>query len=47
MICLSLPHTVLAYMEICSASTRSIEQHRHTVHAYNISRNLTQSQTMK
>ncbi|XP_016948392.1 guanine nucleotide-releasing factor 2 isoform X9 [Drosophila biarmipes] len=37
---------ILAYMEICSASTRSIEQHRHTVHAYNISRNLTQSQTM-
>ncbi|XP_043065961.2 guanine nucleotide-releasing factor 2 isoform X2 [Drosophila bipectinata] len=37
---------ILAYMEICSASTRSIEQHRHTVHAYNISRNITHSQTM-
>ncbi|XP_043949611.1 guanine nucleotide-releasing factor 2 isoform X8 [Drosophila biarmipes] len=42
----SVAFSVLAYMEICSASTRSIEQHRHTVHAYNISRNLTQSQTM-
>ncbi|KAH8420101.1 hypothetical protein KR009_005809 [Drosophila setifemur] len=37
---------ILAYMEICSASTRSIEQHRHTMHAYNISRNISHSQTM-
>ncbi|EDW82488.2 uncharacterized protein Dwil_GK25837, isoform C [Drosophila willistoni] len=37
---------ILAYMEICSASTRSIEQHRHTMHACNISRNITHSQTM-
>ncbi|KAH8289335.1 hypothetical protein KR054_003873 [Drosophila jambulina] len=37
---------ILAYMEICSASTRSIEQHRHTMHAYNLSRNITHSQTM-
>ncbi|KAH8259060.1 hypothetical protein KR038_012167, partial [Drosophila bunnanda] len=37
---------ILAYMEICSASTRSIEQHRHTMHAYNLSRNISHSQTM-
>ncbi|XP_033170941.1 guanine nucleotide-releasing factor 2 isoform X4 [Drosophila mauritiana] len=37
---------ILAYMEICSASTRSIEQHRHTMHACNISRNISHSQTM-
>ncbi|KQS30500.1 guanine nucleotide-releasing factor 2 isoform X3 [Drosophila erecta] len=38
--------SILAYMEICSASTRSIEQHRHTMHACNISRNISHSQTM-
>ncbi|XP_058977703.1 guanine nucleotide-releasing factor 2 isoform X2 [Musca domestica] len=32
---------ILAYMEICSASTQ-----RHTVHAYNLNRNITHSQTM-
>uniref|UniRef100_A0A1B0G205 CRK SH3-binding GNRP n=1 Tax=Glossina morsitans morsitans TaxID=37546 RepID=A0A1B0G205_GLOMM len=37
---------ILAYMEICSASTRSVEQHRHTMHAYNLNRNITHSQTM-
>ncbi|XP_041452137.1 guanine nucleotide-releasing factor 2 [Drosophila obscura] len=37
---------ILAYMEICTASTRSIEQHRHTMHACNISRNISHSQTM-
>ncbi|XP_032308739.1 guanine nucleotide-releasing factor 2 isoform X5 [Drosophila ananassae] len=42
----SVAFSVLAYMEICSASTRSIEQHRHTMHAYNISRNISHSQTM-
>ncbi|XP_023035207.1 guanine nucleotide-releasing factor 2 isoform X5 [Drosophila willistoni] len=42
----SVAFSVLAYMEICSASTRSIEQHRHTMHACNISRNITHSQTM-
>ncbi|XP_030380880.1 guanine nucleotide-releasing factor 2 isoform X2 [Scaptodrosophila lebanonensis] len=38
---------ILAYMEICSASTRNVE-HRHTVHAYNLNvqRNLSHSQTM-
>lgn len=34
--------TVLAYMEICSASTQ-----RHTIHDYNLNRNITHSQTMK
>ncbi|KAM7346903.1 C3G guanyl-nucleotide exchange factor isoform 3-T3 [Cochliomyia hominivorax] len=33
---------ILAYMEICSAST----QHRHTISAYNLNRNITHSQTM-
>nr|NP_001259293.1 C3G guanyl-nucleotide exchange factor, isoform K [Drosophila melanogaster]AGB95138.1 C3G guanyl-nucleotide exchange factor, isoform K [Drosophila melanogaster] len=42
----SVAFSVLAYMEICSASTRSIEQHRHTMHACNISRNISHSQTM-
>ncbi|XP_020803731.1 guanine nucleotide-releasing factor 2 isoform X8 [Drosophila serrata] len=42
----SVAFSVLAYMEICSASTRSIEQHRHTMHAYNLSRNISHSQTM-
>ncbi|XP_026849144.1 guanine nucleotide-releasing factor 2 isoform X7 [Drosophila persimilis] len=37
---------ILAYMEVCSAPTRPIEQHRHTMHAYNISRNISHSQTM-
>ncbi|XP_037938642.1 guanine nucleotide-releasing factor 2 isoform X5 [Teleopsis dalmanni] len=37
---------ILAYMEICSASTRAFEQHRHTVHSYNLNRNITHSQTM-
>ncbi|SPP86644.1 blast:Guanine nucleotide-releasing factor 2 [Drosophila guanche] len=37
---------ILAYMEICTASNRSIEQHRHTMHACNISRNISHSQTM-
>ncbi|XP_075159289.1 C3G guanyl-nucleotide exchange factor isoform X2 [Haematobia irritans] len=32
---------ILAYMEICSASTQ-----RHTVHTYNLNRNITHSQTM-
>ncbi|XP_015041258.2 guanine nucleotide-releasing factor 2 isoform X10 [Drosophila pseudoobscura] len=36
---------ILAYMEVCSAPTR-IEQHRHTMHACNISRNISHSQTM-
>lgn len=39
----SITHTVLAYMEICN-----VEQHRHTMHAYNISRsNISHSQTMR
>ncbi|KAL9878775.1 guanine nucleotide-releasing factor 2 isoform X1 [Glossina fuscipes] len=42
----SVAFSVLAYMEICSASTRSVEQHRHTMHAYNLNRNITHSQTM-
>ncbi|XP_030567542.1 guanine nucleotide-releasing factor 2-like isoform X2 [Drosophila novamexicana] len=37
---------ILAYMEICSANSHSVEQHRHTMHAYNISRNMSHSQTM-
>ncbi|XP_073834083.1 C3G guanyl-nucleotide exchange factor isoform X3 [Musca autumnalis] len=37
----SVAFSVLAYMEICSASTQ-----RHTVHAYNLNRNITHSQTM-
>ncbi|SPP86649.1 guanine nucleotide-releasing factor 2 isoform X3 [Drosophila guanche] len=42
----SVAFSVLAYMEICTASNRSIEQHRHTMHACNISRNISHSQTM-
>ncbi|XP_037938639.1 guanine nucleotide-releasing factor 2 isoform X2 [Teleopsis dalmanni] len=42
----SVAFSVLAYMEICSASTRAFEQHRHTVHSYNLNRNITHSQTM-
>ncbi|KAL7744977.1 hypothetical protein ACLKA6_007245 [Drosophila palustris] len=38
--------TILAYMEICSANSHSVEQHRHTMHTYNISRNISHSQTM-
>lgn len=34
---------ILAYMEICS---RSVEQHRHSVHTYNLNRNISHSQTM-
>ncbi|XP_034490493.1 guanine nucleotide-releasing factor 2 isoform X2 [Drosophila innubila] len=37
---------ILAYMEICSANSHSVEQHRHTMHTYNISRNISHSQTM-
>ncbi|XP_017064728.1 guanine nucleotide-releasing factor 2 isoform X4 [Drosophila eugracilis] len=37
---------ILAYMEICSASTRPAEQHRHTMCTYNISSNISHSQTM-
>ncbi|XP_030245918.1 guanine nucleotide-releasing factor 2 isoform X6 [Drosophila navojoa] len=35
---------ILAYMEVCSAN--SVAQNRHTVHAYNTSRNMSHSQTM-
>ncbi|XP_023170102.2 guanine nucleotide-releasing factor 2 isoform X10 [Drosophila hydei] len=37
---------ILAYMEICSANSQSVVQNRHTVHAYNTSRNISHSQTM-
>ncbi|KRF80715.1 guanine nucleotide-releasing factor 2 isoform X11 [Drosophila virilis] len=42
----SVAFSVLAYMEVCSANSHSVEQHRHTMHAYNISRNMSHSQTM-
>ncbi|XP_017148131.1 guanine nucleotide-releasing factor 2 isoform X7 [Drosophila miranda] len=37
---------IMAYMELCQRPTLSIEQHRHTMHAYNISQNISHSQTM-
>ncbi|XP_030245914.1 guanine nucleotide-releasing factor 2 isoform X2 [Drosophila navojoa] len=40
----SVAFSVLAYMEVCSAN--SVAQNRHTVHAYNTSRNMSHSQTM-
>ncbi|XP_023170094.2 guanine nucleotide-releasing factor 2 isoform X3 [Drosophila hydei] len=42
----SVAFSVLAYMEICSANSQSVVQNRHTVHAYNTSRNISHSQTM-
>ncbi|XP_055909247.1 guanine nucleotide-releasing factor 2 isoform X2 [Eupeodes corollae] len=42
----SVAFSVLAYMEICSATSRSVEQHRHSMHTYNINRNISHSQTM-
>ncbi|XP_032594459.1 guanine nucleotide-releasing factor 2 isoform X1 [Drosophila grimshawi] len=42
----SVAFSVLVYMEICSANSHSVEQHRHTMHAYNIGRSMSHSQTL-